>query len=109
MFRTITTALVALLLIAIYVVHTDARSRSFPIEVTGTIKLFERANQVLTIQVDQPVGVLAIAVARDCKFIQNGTLTGEQILKKGARVEVSYVSTIFSGKIAVKITVIPVP
>lgn len=109
MFRTIATALIGASLVAIFVVHTDARGRSVPIDVTGTIELFDRANHVLTIQIDQPAGVLSIAIARDCKFIQNGTLTGEQILKKGEQVKVSYVSTIFSGKIAVKIELNPTP
>jgi hypothetical protein len=109
MFRTITTVLIGALLVTIFVVHTDARGRSVPIDVTGIIKLFDRANHVLTIQVNQPAEVLSIAVARDCKFIQNGTLTGEQILKNGAQVKVSYVSTIFSGKIAVKIELNPMP
>ena len=107
MFRIITRALIAASVVGLFVVHADARSRSFPIEVTGTIKLFDRANHVLMIQVDESARVLSISIARDCKFSQNGTLTGEEILKKGARAEVSYISTIFSGKVAVKINLIP--
>lgn len=48
-------------------------------------------------------GLFTIAVRRDCKFIKNGTPAGEQILRKGARVRVSYFATTFTGKIAVKI------
>ena len=107
MFRIITRALIAASVVGLFVFHADARSRSFPIEVTGTIKLFDRANHMLTIQVDESARVLSISIARDCKFSQNGTLTGEEILKKGARAEVSYISTIFSGKVAVKINLIP--
>jgi DUF917 family protein len=109
MFRLTTIALIAVLLLGILVVHAAARGRSFPIKVTGTIRMFDKANQVFTIQVDQPAGVLTIAVGRDCKFIQNGAPTGEQTLKKGARVKVSYFSTIFTGKIAVKIELNPPP
>jgi hypothetical protein len=104
MFRLTTTALITVSLLGIFfVVHATARGRSFPIEVTGTIKMFDRANHIFTIQSDEPARVLTIAVGRDCKFIQKGVPTGEWILKKGARVRVSYFSTIFTGKIAVKI------
>ena len=109
MFRLPTAALIAALLFGVFVVHGAARGRSFPIEITGTIKMFDRANHTFVIQSDEPAGLLTIAVGRDCKFIQNGTATGDQILKKGARVRVSYFSTIFTGKVAVKIESHPVP
>ena len=107
MFRLTTTALIVASLLGILIVEAAARGRTFPIEVTGTIRMFDGENHIFTIQVDEPAGALTIAVGRDCKFIQNGTPTGEQILKKGARVKVSYFSTIFTGKIAVKIELNP--
>jgi len=45
-----------------------ARGRSFPIEITGTIVSFDRADYVFTIKVDEPARVLTIAAGRDCKF-----------------------------------------
>ena len=107
MFRTITAAVIATLLGAIFVGHAVARRLPTPIDVTGTIKIFDRANHVLTIQVDKPAGVLSIVVPRDCKFIQNSTPMGEQSLQKGARAKIRYVSTIFTGKIAVTIELNP--
>src|SRR6516162_8291137 len=86
-----------------FVGHIAARGRSFPIEVTGVITTFDRTHQVLRIQVDGPPRLLTIAVGRDCKFVENSSPTGEEILRKGARVRVSYFATIFTGKIAVKI------
>ena len=86
-----------------------ARGRSFPIRVVGTITGFNRTSQMFTIRVDAPVRILAIAVGRDCKFKQHGAPTGEQILKPGARLKVSYFATIFTGKIAVEIESNPVP
>ena len=80
-----------------------ARGRSFPIEVTGTILEIDRSKTTFTIQVDEPAQILTIAVGRDCKFIQGRIPTDERILKKGGHVRVSYFSTIFAGKIAVKI------
>jgi hypothetical protein len=109
MFRLRTTALIAGSLLGIFVVHVTARGRSFPIEVTGTIKMFDRANHTFTFQSDKPARVLTIAVGRECQFFQNGAPAGEWILKKGARVKVSYFSTIFTGNIAVRIESNPVP
>ncbi|HSS18401.1 MAG TPA: hypothetical protein VLQ29_15745 [Candidatus Dormibacteraeota bacterium] len=108
MFRLKTTALIAGSILGIFVVHVAARGRSFPIEVTGTIKMFDRANHIFTFQSDKRARVLTITVGLDCKFFQNGAPTGEWILKKGARVKVSYFSTIFTGNIAVKIESNPV-
>jgi hypothetical protein len=101
--------LVAALLLSALAGHASARGRSFPIEITGTITRFERATQTFTIQVDEPAGILTIGIGRDCKFKQNGAPTGEQILKQGTRVKVSYFSTIFTGKIAVEIESNPSP
>jgi hypothetical protein len=109
MFRLAITCLIAMPLSGIGVGQVAARGRSFPIEVTGRITKFDRARHIFTIQVDEPARALTIAVGRDCKFIQNGTPTSEQILKKGARLKVSYFSTIFTGKIAVKIELNPMP
>jgi len=89
--------------------HIAARGRSFPIEVTGTIIRFNRASQMFTIQVDEPTHLLTIAVGRDCKFKRHAAAAGEQILKPGAHVKVSYFATIFTGKIAVEIELNPVP
>ena len=72
-------------------------------EVTGVITTFDQTNHVFRIQVDGPPRLFTIAVRRGCKFIKNGMPAGEQILRKGARVRVSYFATIFTGKIAVKI------
>jgi len=101
MFRPIVICVIAAS--TIFVGHIAARGRSFPIEVTGVIKTFDRTNHVFWIQVDRPSRLFTIAVGRDCKFITNGTPTGEQILRKGARLRVSYFATIFTGNIAVKI------
>jgi len=109
MFRLRTTALIAGSLLGIFVVHVNARGRSFPIEVTGTIKMFDRANHTFTFQSDKPARVLTIAVGRECQFFENGAPAGEWILKKNARVKVSYFSTIFTGNIAVRIESNPVP
>jgi hypothetical protein len=108
MLRLKATALIAASLLGIFVVHVSARGRSLPIEVTGTIRMFDGANHIFTFQSDKRARVLTIAVGRDCKFFQNGASTGEWILKKGARVRVSYFSTIFTGNIAVKIESNPV-
>ena len=104
-----TACLLAALLLGVLPSHASARGRSFPIEITGTITRFDRATQTFTIQVDEPAGILTIGIGRDCKFKQNGAPTGEQILKQGTRVKVSYFSTIFSGKIAVEIESNPRP
>jgi hypothetical protein len=109
MFRLTTTALIAASLLGIFVVHGMARGRSFPIEVTGTIRMFDRANQTFMIEVDEPARVLTIGLRHDCKFKQNGVPAGEQILKKGARVRVSYFATIFTGNLAVEIETNPRP
>jgi hypothetical protein len=92
-----------------FVGHIAARGRSFPIQATGTIIRFDHASQMFTIQVDEPTHVLTITVGRDCKFQRHGAPTGEQNLKPGARVKVSYFATIFTGKIAVEIELNPVP
>jgi hypothetical protein len=98
-----TVALITGSLLGILVVHAAARGRSFPIEVTGTIRMFDRTNHTFTFQSDKPSRVLTIAVGRYCKFFHSGAPSGESILKKGARVRVSYFATIFTGNIAVKI------
>ena len=103
MFRLTSTALIAASLLGLFAIHCIARGRSFPKEVVGTITMFDRANHIFTIQSNKPPRALTIAVGRDCKFIQNGVSTGEWILKKGSRMRVSYFSTIFTGRIAVKI------
>jgi hypothetical protein len=70
---------------------------------------FNRTSQMFTIRVDEPARILTIAVGRDCKFKRHGTPAGEQILKPGAGVKVSYFATIFTGNIAVEIELDPVP
>jgi hypothetical protein len=89
--------------------HASARGRSFPIEVTGTIISVDRGKTEFTIQVDEPARILTIAVGRDCKFIRHGAPARDEILRRGARVRVNYFSTIFTGKIAVKIESNPRP
>jgi hypothetical protein len=98
-----TTRLVAALLLGAFPGHASARGRSFPIEVTGTIINVDRSKTEFTIRVDEHASILTIGVGRDCKFKQNGMPAVEQILRKGARVKVSYFATIFTGKIAVEI------
>jgi len=90
-----------------FVGNVAARGRSFPIRVIGTIVGFNRTSQMFTIRVWEPSRTLTIAVGRDCKFKQHGAPTGEQILKPGARLKVSYFATIFIGKIAVEIELNP--
>jgi|HubBroStandDraft_4_1064222.scaffolds.fasta_scaffold16759_3 hypothetical protein len=89
--------------------EVSARGRSFPIEVTGTITSVNQPSQMFTIQVDEPAEVLTLALGHDCRFFQRGASTGAGILKKGARVKVSYFSTIFSGKVAVEVDANPRP
>jgi hypothetical protein len=89
-------------------VHSFARGRSFPIEITGTIIRFDRADQTFTIRADQPANVFKIAVRYDCKFKRSGVATGEQIMRPGAQVKVSYFATIFTGNLAVEIETDPV-
>ena len=109
MLRLTIVCVVAPSLAALFINQASARGRSFPIEVTGTITAFDRPNHTFTIQADEPARVLRIAVGRDCKFKRSGAPTGEQIARQGARVKVSYFSTIFTGKIAVEIELNPVP
>ena len=109
MSRLTTTALIAASFLGILVGHVAARGRSFPIEVTGTIAAFEPVNETFAIEADEPARILTIAVGRDCKFMQRGAPKGVQILKQGARVRVSYFATIFTGNIAAKIELNPVP
>lgn len=109
MLRLTIVCVVAASLAGLFINRALARGRSFPIEVTGTIRMFDRANQIFTFQSDKSARVLTIAVGRDCKFFRNGAPTGEWILKKGVRVKVSYFSTIFTGNIAVKIESNPGP
>jgi hypothetical protein len=107
MFRLITICVIAVS--TTFVGHLAARGRSFPIQVIGTIIGFNRTSQMFTIRVDEPAHVLTITVGRDCKFKRHGAPAGEQILKPGARVKVSYFATIFTGNIAVEIELDPVP
>ena len=109
MLRLTIVCVVAASLAGLFINQALARGRSFPIEVTGIIAMVDRRNQTFTIQVDEPARILTIGVGRDCKFTKNGAPVDEHILKKGARVRVSYFSTIFTGKIAVKIESNPVP
>jgi hypothetical protein len=97
------------LLIGLCPSEVSADDRSFPQEITGTIRSFDKATQTFTIQVHEPARVFTIAVGSDCEFKENGVPTGEQILRQGGRVEVSYFATIFTGNIAVDIAANPVP
>jgi hypothetical protein len=93
----------AALLVGLCMPAISADDRSFPAEVTGTIRSFDQETQTFTIKVDEPVSILTLMVGRDCKFTTNGAPGGERILKPGARVKVSYFATIFTGNIAVAI------
>jgi hypothetical protein len=92
-----------------FVAQVSARGRSFPIEVTGAIIEVDRGKAEFIVQVDRPACILTIGIGRDCKFKQSGAPAGEQILKRNARVKVSYFVTIFTGKIAVEIESNPIP
>jgi hypothetical protein len=107
--RCVAVCIVAAFLLGPFIAQVSARGRSFPIEATGTIAGFDRATRTFTMQVDEPARILTIAVGRNCKFIENGVSTGERILKKAARVRVSYFATLFTGNIAVKIESNPAP
>ena len=109
MFRLTIVYLIAVSLLGISVDYAAARGRSFPIEITGSIVNFDRANQAFTIQVDEPARILTIAIGRDCKFKKYGASTAEQILRRGARVKVRYFATILTGNIAVEIELNPIP
>jgi hypothetical protein len=95
--------LIAVSLLGPFISQAFARGRSFPIEVTGVIMAVNKSDHTFVIQVDHASAVLMLAVGRDCKFTQNGAPADENILQKGARMRVSYFSTIFSGKVAVEI------
>ena len=99
----------AALLLGLCPSEVSADDRSFPLEITGTIRSFDEPSQMFTVEVDESARVLTIAVGRDCKFTENGAPTGEEILKQGARVKVSYFATIFIGKIAVDVAINRVP
>jgi hypothetical protein len=103
MLRLIIISVIAVLLAGLFINEALARGRSFPIEVTGTIMTFNRGDHVFAIRVEEPVRVLTIAVGRDCKFKKDGVAAEERVLKRGARVKVSYFATIFTGNIAVEI------
>jgi len=95
--------LIVALLIGPLVNHTFARSRSFALEITGTIATVDQLNHIFTIQIDKSGRILTMAIGRDCKFQANGTPAGEWILKQGVRVKVSYFATIFTGNVVVEI------
>ena len=99
----------AALLLGLWPSEVSADDRSFPLEITGTIRSFDEPTQTFMIEVDESAHVLTIAMGRDCKFTGNGAPTGEQILKQGARVKVSYFATVFTGKIAVDVAINRVP
>jgi hypothetical protein len=99
----------AALLLGLWPSEVSADDRSFPLEITGTIRSFDPPTQTFRVEVDESARVLTIAVGRDCKFTENGAPTGEEILKQGARVKVSYFATIFTGKIAVDVAIDRVP
>ncbi len=96
-------------LVFLFTHEASARGRSFPIEVTGTITMLDRPNRTFTIRVDEPARILTIAIGRDSKFKQNGASANERVLRRGARVKVSYFATIFTGNIAVEIDANPTP
>jgi hypothetical protein len=99
----------AALLLGLWPCEVSADDRSFPLEITGTIRSFDEQTQTFTVEVDESAHVLTIAVGRDCQFTENGAPAGEEILKQGARVKVSYFATIFTARIAVDIALNPVP
>jgi len=99
----------AALLLGLWPSEVSARYRSFPLEIAGTIRSFDKPTHTFTVEVDESARVLTIAVGRDCKFTENGAPTGEEILKQGARVKVSYFATIFTGEIAVDVAMNRVP
>jgi hypothetical protein len=107
MSRLITSFLTVVSLFLIPVDHAIARRPSIPIEVTGVIRSFDKADQTFVIETDEPAKMLTVAVGRYCKFKQNGADTGEKILRRGARVKVNYFATIFTGNIALEIELNP--
>jgi len=100
-------SLIAASLLGPFISHAAARGRSFPIEVTGVITAVNKTDHTFVIQIDKSACNLFMAVGRNCEFRENGALTSENILQKRARMRVSYFSTIFSGKVAVKIESLP--
>jgi hypothetical protein len=99
----------AALLVALWPSEVSADDRSFPAEITGTIRSFDKATQTFTIQVDEPAGILTIGIGRDCKFIHHGAPARDETVRRGVRVRVKYFSTIFTGKIAIEIESNPRP
>jgi hypothetical protein len=86
--------------------HALAHRPANPIDITGVIKSFDKANQTFTVQTDKPAKLLKIAIGRDCKFKHDGVDAGDQILKPGAHVDINYFATIFTGNVAVTIELI---
>jgi hypothetical protein len=109
MLRAITVGVIAASLAVLFVNEASARGRSFPIEITGTVLSVNRISHTFTIRADEPARILTIAIGRDCKFKQNTAPTGEQIVRPGARLKVSYFATIFTGDVAVEIESLPLP
>jgi hypothetical protein len=95
----------AMLLLGLWPSEVSAGDRSFPLEIIGTIRGFDEPTQTFALKVDESARVLTIAVGRDRKFTENGAPTGEEILRQGARVKVSYLATIFTGEIAVDVAI----
>jgi hypothetical protein len=95
--------LAAALLLGLWPSEVSADDRSFPLKIAGRIRSFDEPNQTFAIQLDESATVLTIALGEDCTFTENGAPTGEEILKQGARVQVSYFATIFTGNIAVDV------
>jgi hypothetical protein len=109
MLRATTIGVIAASLVVLFMNEASARGRSFPVEVTGTVLSFDQMTHTFTIRADEPARILTIAIGRDCKCKQNGVSAGEQIVRSGARLKVSYFATVFSGNIAVEIELDPRP
>ena len=97
---------VAIFMATPFATVASARGRSFPTELTGTIRDFDRSTQTFILEADEPTRALRIGLRDDCKFL-GGDSSGGGILKKGAYVKVSYFATVFTGNLAVEIEANP--
>ncbi len=97
---------VAILMATPLATVASARGRSFPIELTGTIRDFNRSTQTFILEADEPPKTLRIGLRDNCRFLGGGS-SAAYILRKGAYVKVSYFATVFTGNLAVEIEANP--
>jgi hypothetical protein len=89
--------------------HVWPRGRSFPEEATGVITSIEKGGLTFTFAADEPARTLKLDVGASCKFSHAGAPADIGIIRRNARIKVSFFATVFTGRIAVEIESNPVP